>query len=110
MNSLSERIANRQDKKSGAHKNKVAFLALKQDIIGALDDGWPMKTIWETLTEEKKISFTYKTFRLYVAQFIRNQSKNESQEKTKEDKKISKATNEIKGFTYNPIPNLEDLL
>lgn len=111
--SLSERIAKRQAKKNGANntKNKVAFLAQKEDIIGALSDGWPMKAIWETLTEEGKISFTYKTFRLYVAQFIRNDKKNEPQENTKEDtKKKSNATNEIKGFTYNPIPNLEELL
>ncbi|HHS2910621.1 TraK family protein [Legionella pneumophila serogroup 1] len=111
--SLSERIAKSQSKKNGANntKNKVAFLALKEDIIEALSDGWPMKAIWDTLTEEEKISFTYKTFRLYVAQFIRNESKNEPQEKTKEDKKKkSNATNEIKGFTYNPIPNLEELL
>ncbi|AMQ28666.1 TPA: TraK family protein [Legionella pneumophila] len=112
-NSLSERVAKSQAKKNGANntKNKVAFLALKEDIIEALSDGWPMKAIWETLTEEGKISFTYKTFRLYVAQLIRNDSKNEPQEKTKEDKqKKSNATNEIKGFTYNPIPNLEELL
>ncbi|KTD14351.1 TraK family protein [Legionella israelensis] len=111
--SLSERIAKRQAKKNGANntKNKVAFLALKEDIIGALSDGWSMKAIWETLTEEERISFTYKTFRLYVAQFIRNDLKNEPQENTKDDKKKkSKATNEIKGFTYNPIPNLEELL
>ncbi|CZP18769.1 TraK family protein [Legionella pneumophila] len=111
--SLSERIAKREAKKNGVHntKNKVAFLAQKKDIIGALSDGWPMKAIWETLTEEGKISFTYKTFRLYVAQFIRNDKKNEPQENTKEDtKKKSNAKNEIKGFTYNPIPNLEELL
>lgn len=114
MNStLSKRIAKRQAKISGTQnsKNKVAFLALKKDITEALSDGWPMKAIWETLTEEHKISFTYKTFRLYVAQFIRNESKNEPQEKTKEDKKKnSNASNEIKGFTYNPIPNLKELL
>lgn len=111
--SLSERIAKRQANKKGINntKNKVTFLALKEDIIDALSDGWPMKAIWETLTEEGKVSFTYKTFRLYVAQFIRNDKKNEPQEKPKEDtKKKSNATNEIKSFTYNPIPNLEELL
>jgi Family of unknown function (DUF5338) len=111
--SLSERIAKRQSKQNGANntKNKVAFLALKKDIIKSLSDGWSMKAIWETLSEEGKISFTYKTFRLYVAQFIRNAPQNEPQENTKEyKKKKSKVTNEIKGFTYKPIPNLEELL
>lgn len=111
--SLSQRIAKSQAKKSGTKNNinTVAFLALKQDIVEALSDGWRMKAIWDTLTEEGKISFSYKTFCLYVKQFIRNDKKNDPQEKTKEDtKKKSNATNEIKGFTYDPIPNLEELL
>lgn len=111
-NSLSERISKSQTKKSksGNTKNKVAFLALKEDIIEAMSHGWPMKTIWDTLTEEGKVSFSYKTFRLYIAQFIRQEPKSEPQENTKEDIKKSNAKNEIKGFTYEPIPNLEELL
>lgn len=91
--SLSERIAQSQVKK-GNTKNKVTFLALKQDIAEALDAGWPMKIIWDTLTEEGKISFSYKTFRLYTAKFIRQDSTSEPQENTTEDKKTSDAKNE----------------
>ena len=84
--SLSERIAQSQVKK-GNTKNKVVFLALRQDIAEALDAGWPMKIIWDTLTEEGEISFSYKTFRAYVAQFIRQNSTNKPQENTTEEKK-----------------------
>ena len=111
--SFSERIAKNQRNKKGTDnsKNKVAFLALKQDIASALSDGWPMKAIWETLSLEKSISFSYKTFCQYVSRFIEISHKPQTQENTKEDEKAkSKAKNEIRGFTFNPKPNLEELL
>lgn len=111
--SLSERIANNQRdrKNSDNSKNKVAFLALKQEIALALTDGWSIKAIWETLTMEEKITFSYKTFCLYVSRMITDPNKPATQENTREDERIKdKATNEIKGFTFNPKPNLEELL
>lgn len=112
-NSLSERIAAKQMERKVSDKsvNKAAFLALKKDISLALADGWSIKLVWETLVEEGKISFSYKTFCGYVARLIASEKKPSMQENTKEEKKKkSNATNEIKGFTYNPIPNLEELL
>ncbi|HHT9699989.1 TPA: TraK family protein [Legionella pneumophila] len=111
-NSLSERIAAKQLVRKAAAKsvNKAAFLALKNDIASALADGWSIKLVWETLVEEGKISFSYKTFCGYVARLIAAEKK-PSQENTKEDKQAkSKAKTEIRGFTFNPKPNLEELL
>ena len=111
--SLSERIAAKQMERKVSAKsvNKAAFLALKQDIAAALVDGWSIKLIWETLVEEGKISFSYKTFCGYVARLIAAEKKPSTQENTKEDEQAkSKAKNEIRGFTFNPKPNLEDLL
>ncbi|HAT9646582.1 TPA: conjugal transfer protein TraK [Legionella pneumophila] len=111
-NSLSERIAAKQMIRKASHKsvNKAAFLALKKDIAVALADGWSIKLVWETLVEEGKISFSYKTFCGYVASLIAAEKK-PSQENTKEDEKAkSKAKTEIRGFTFNPKPNLEELL
>jgi|TARA_Y100000588_G_C14163062_1_gene885684 hypothetical protein len=108
-NSLSERIAKNQRNNtvSDNSKNKVAFLALKDDIESALKDGWSKKAIWETLTLEEKISFSYKTFCLYVSRLINTPN---AQEKLREDKQREvKPKNEIKGFTYNPVPNPEEL-
>ncbi|HAU3942050.1 TPA: TraK family protein [Legionella pneumophila] len=110
--SLSERIAAKQMIKKASDKsvNKAAFLALKKDIALALADGWSIKLVWETLREEGKISFSYKTFCGYVARLIAAE-KRPSQENTKEDEKAkSKAKTEIRGFTFNPKPNLEELL
>ena len=68
--SLSERIADHESKKMVGTKNKVIFLALRQDIAEALEKGWPLIAIWETLHAEGKITFTYNTFRLYVSKFL----------------------------------------
>ncbi|HBP6867976.1 TPA: TraK family protein [Legionella pneumophila] len=111
--SLSERIAAKQAERQVSDKsvNKAAFLALKQDIATALADGWSIKLVWETLVEEGKISFSYKTFCGYVARLIVADQKPSLQENTKEDEKAkSKAKSEIRGFTFNPKPNLKELL
>ncbi|HHT9914906.1 TPA: TraK family protein [Legionella pneumophila] len=111
--SLSERIAAKQMERKASDKsvNKAAFLALKQDIASALADGWSIKLVWETLVEEGKISFSYKTFCGYVARLIAADKKSPIQENTKEDEQAkSKTKTEIRGFTFNPKPNLEELL
>jgi hypothetical protein len=71
--SLSERIAERMKARepSGPGKNRAAFLALRGDVKTALDDGWPVKVIWETLYEEGKITFKYDAFIGYVERLIR---------------------------------------
>jgi Family of unknown function (DUF5338) len=70
--SLSKRIAERTglNPVSRNNKNRAAFLALKSDIQQAMEDGWPVKTIWETLQEEGKIPFSYQAFRGYVNRLI----------------------------------------
>ncbi|KTD64481.1 TraK family protein [Legionella spiritensis] len=105
--SLSERVAQNQSEKRAKRNNaKSQFIILKDDIREALEAGWSMKAVWETLLDEGQISFGYKAFRHYVLKLIKSE-----QETIKDDKPSkSKATNEIKGFTFNPIPNPEELL
>lgn len=59
--SLSERIAQRVSAKqpSRTGKNRASFLAVRDDVRKALDDGWPVKVIWDTLRDEGKIEFGY---------------------------------------------------
>lgn len=118
--SLSERIAKREEKKSTSHnsKNKVAFIALKHDIKDALLAGWCKKVIWETLVEEGRIGFSYKTFRTYVSQLIsfpENEEhvvRNLSEIKIPKERenKESKPNQGIPAFTFRPTPNPEELL
>jgi hypothetical protein len=62
--SLSQRISLKmQNSRSSRNaRNLAAFLALREDISHALDDGWPVYHIWETLHEEQKITASYTTF------------------------------------------------
>lgn len=108
--SLSERIAEKQAQKTQRKTSvgKTQFIAHMNDIKTALDDGWPMKAIWETLYDEGKVSFTYKSFRHYVSQLIRTKQDDTRDDNSKESK--SKSPSEIKGFTFNPKPDLEKLL
>ena len=128
--SLSERIAERvkAKKPSKIGKNRAAFLAVRDDVKQALDDGWPVKTIWETLHEEGKITFNYDAFIGYVNRLIRCGKQNQAaasplapaaadQRKGSNDqiakgppvKKPAPPPN-IGGFKFESIPKKEDLL
>jgi hypothetical protein len=121
--SLSERIATRSLKKkpSRSAQNRAAFLALREEIKKALDDGWPVKSIWETLVEEGKISFSYQAFRGYTNRLILSadhqpekpstpkEEQNKQAEKTASVEASKKKPTISKGFSYNPIANKEEL-
>lgn len=74
--SLSERIAANALKKKlplshgDQNQNRAVFLLLRQEIKQALDDGWPMRSIWEILHEEGKVTFGYDSFRRYTRRLI----------------------------------------
>ncbi len=132
---LSERIAERMRKKKthiGAH-NRGTFLALKSEIIDALDNRWPVRTIWETLHEEGKVTFGYQAFRNYVNNLILAPKRSETKTageglehsrpdsrkkksadtpapRTKEPEQAKTPTPERTGFAYNPKPNKEDYI
>ena len=109
--SLSERIAARAVKKkpSRSAQNRAAFLALRVDIKQALDDGWPVKSIWETLHEEGKVDFSYQAFRGYSNRLILSRA-TESTMPTSEGTAAPDKKPDVSGFTFNPIPNKEELL
>ena len=125
--SLSERIAARTVKKkpSRSAQNRAAFLALRMDIKQALDDGWPVKSIWETLHEEGKVDFSYQAFRGYSNRLILSPPATEtpmpipertlapvlgSRPKPSPKKAVNKKPDASTGFTFNPVPNKEELL
>lgn len=122
--SLSARIAERTGIKTPSRnaKNRAAFLAVRPDIKQAMDDGWPVKTIWETLHAEGKITFSYQAFRGYVNRIILpikteelvSPIKNELSIPVKADEKLiadkgNVPISDIQGFNFNPVPNLKEL-
>ncbi|SDY81580.1 TraK family protein [Nitrosomonas halophila] len=127
VKSLSERIALRVSTKKPTRigKNRASFLAVRNDVKAALDDGWPVKVIWDTLRDEGKIEFGYDAFIGYVNRLIRNAEisliksldhpaktdKPAPKTKAKTDalQEPKKETPFIGGFNFNPTPNKEDL-
>lgn len=132
---LSERIADRMRNKKATvgAQNRGAFLALKGEIIQALDDRWPIKTIWETLHEEGKVTFSYQAFRNYVNSLILESKQGAAPKAPAEEARPgSQASNERKtvpatprtpaakadpvkppaptGFNFDAKPNKEDYL
>ena len=72
---LSKRIAARMKKNDAGLKksSRTIFLALRDEIAEALNDGWTVKVAWETLKEEGKVDFSYQAFNGYVNRLIKNE-------------------------------------
>lgn len=112
---LSERIAVRVLRKkvplahSDRNQNRALFLDLRQEIKQALDDGWPMRSIWEILHEEGKVPFGYDSFRRYTRRLIVSPLIHLKHDTTETPKRKTDETPQIRGFTFNPSPKKEDL-
>ncbi|MEO5793728.1 MAG: TraK family protein [Rhodoferax sp.] len=65
---LSERIAERAANiEQGRNaRNRAAFILIRADVSKAVDDGYSLFSIWETLLEEGRIPYTYQTFRRHA--------------------------------------------
>ena len=108
---LAERIAERINQQPQARKasGKVAFLALKDEIAQAVQSGWPVKEIWQTLHDEGRIAVGYHAFNLYVNKYIREPAAAATLSITpptaKEPAPLTPA-----GFRINATPKKEDIV
>lgn len=50
------------EKKVNRKFNLAAFIIMRPQINKAINDGWSIKFIWETLSQDKKIGCSYRTF------------------------------------------------
>lgn len=68
MKSLSERIADSALKNSVGRndRNRAAFILIRGEVSNAVENGYSLLSIWETLHDEGRISYTYQTFRRYA--------------------------------------------
>ena len=118
----------KEKKSTPRNKNLVAFLAVRADIKEALEAGYSVKTVWENMLELKRIDFGYDTFLNYVNRQIRKPQANPSTQIVEKKSAITSKTSNaeqpddatkttpkttkpgtLPGFTYNPVPNIEEL-
>ncbi|MBU5612641.1 TraK family protein [Geomonas azotofigens] len=124
---LAAKAAGKKPLASNRNQNRAIFLALRQEIIQALGDGWSIKSIWGILHEEGKVAFGYASFWNYTKRLIqtppgppmeeRATERGSTGDTSKTAKPATAATAapekeipEIKGFTFNPSPKKEDLI
>lgn len=53
----------------------VAFLAVRADVVTALEAGYSVKTVWAFLKDEGRITSSYEAFRRHVQRHIRSGQK-----------------------------------
>lgn len=72
MKTLSERIAQLALENNYGRNamNRASFLLVRAEVTDALDDGYSILAIWETLHDEGRICYGYQAFRRYVAQLV----------------------------------------
>ncbi len=119
----------KQKESTQRDKNLVAFLAVRDDVKMAVESGYAVKTIWTNMHELKRIDFGYDTFLNYVNRQIRRPQEKKSASSTEPksaattysnntppkvdvNKPAEKTTkqNTLPEFTFNPVPNREELI
>lgn len=114
--SLSERIAAKvgQNHARRGKQSFSTFLVLRTEIKQAMEDGWSIKLIWQTLTDEKKINFSYQRFLLLVKKqgLTRNIAERTGNIPQQALPSLIPATknDQADGFVFNPSINQEELI
>ena len=106
--------------------NLAAFLAVRDDVRAALDEGFTLKTVWTNMHETGRIRYGYHTFRNYVnkhlrtladglteAPHVRNSQASTPAATSTSVRRLGpqvKGQDGATGFTFNAVPNKEELL
>ena len=114
---LSYRISQRvRDNRSSRNaRNLAAFLAQRNEISRALQDGWTVYQIWETLHAEQKIAASYNTFCNQVKRLIAKPERAAYSASaaigapSPPARRAAKRSGE-EGFSFSSTPNDEDIL
>jgi hypothetical protein len=114
---LSYRISQRvRDNRSSRNaRNLAAFLAQRDEISRALQDGWTVYQIWETLHAEQKIAASYNTFCNQVKRLIAKRERtaypaNAAIRAPSPTPRRPVKRDGAEGFTFSSTPNDEDIL
>lgn len=108
--SLSARVLDFAEKAAPSSTHRVRIVALGPDILRALADGWSMRMIWKTLHTEGTLTCGYDTFRAHVKKLRQAPVGTRSALSPKSGGPPAAPSAPSSGFTFNPIPNLEELI
>jgi malate synthase len=103
-----------------APKNK-ALLAVRDDIQAGLDAGYAVRTVWRYLHESGQVPCKYDAFLSFVHRYIRSARATKAKKAPPLPARNFSAaapkpaiqkdsSDEIRGFTFNPVPRKEDLI
>jgi len=106
---------------SRSEKNLVALLAVRDDIQAGLDAGYAVRTVWRYLHENGQVPCKYDAFLSFVHRYIRGARAAKAQSAPPLSARNFSAAapkpavqkdspDEIRGFTFNPVPRKEDLI
>ncbi|MDF5857081.1 TraK family protein [Pseudomonas aeruginosa] len=120
------------EKKRRQDAAAVAFLAVRGDVVEAMEAGYALTTIYDHMHETGRVKTSYETFRRHVQRFIkaapaattppkattRSASSSQATAPAVTPKPAAPApttptseqTGKIPRFNFNPTPNKEDLL
>jgi hypothetical protein len=85
----------------------VAFLAVKTDVVAAIEAGYALRTIWEHLNQTGRITYCYETFLKHVNKLKKTGwEKRQFEEHPQEN---NQAPSKSDGFKFNAVPKKEDL-
>ena len=73
MKTLSEAIAERvlQFDTGRNARNRATFILLRREVQEAIEQGYSLLTIWETLRDQGQVPFGYQAFRRYTKQLVK---------------------------------------
>ncbi len=105
--------------------NRVAFLAVLDDVQSQLDAGHAVKHVWKALSDARRISMSYEVFLHYVQRLIGHPPTDQTNASVRTDNhdrtanaactapkaspKAPTVPGTIPGFTFNPTPDIEEL-
>lgn len=136
---LASWVESRSSKKRRRDEAAVAFLAVKEKVIEALEAGYALTTIWEHMSDTGVVKFSYETFRAHARRYIKARAEDAPPEHapaasakssavtTQQPRRTQRGGNAAKppsdaqaiptempdripGFTFNPNPDKKDLL
>jgi hypothetical protein len=105
--------------------NRVAFLAVLDDVRAQLGAGHAVKHVWKALSDARRISMSYEVFLHYVQRLIGHPPTDQTSASIGTDNRAGAAITArtapkglpkaqttpgaIPGFTFNPTPDIEEL-